>query len=631
MTASNPIASRLAHFLAQHLPYSNLSEEERLSLTSQARLQHLPKDGIFFRAGEQQTGWVYVVYKGLVHLMLHGSIELFDTAEPGDTFGIRAVLSGKPYVMTAICAQETLAIAIPVERFMPLLQQNARFLSYFAAGLASGMLPRYQELDTLQQPADLFFPEAVSLASLVSNRQLVWASPDTPLPQVAQLMLQKSVGSVVLTDAEGKVAGILTDKDLRRALAEQADPLRCKAADIMSKPVVCIAPTSSWLEAYLQMTTHSIRHLVITADGSPATAPQAVVSEHDLLGSSSPALISLLRRLSNATDTETLAHLRNQAEIRLKRLLQNNIPLQTLSQLAARINQLTVEVAIRLAQQTLPATPAHGWCWLALGSFARHEQILRTDQDNALLFADELTVQRPALLEFARQVNRILETCGYQACPAEVMASNSRWCLSLSEWKRQLSYWIDTPEPKAVMLTTIFFDMLPVGGDISLYKDLLAYRKELLSEQPRFLSFLAANALSSPPAFNWLGELATESEGSHKNQFDLKARALAPYADIARLLALQHGLEENSTSARFHQVAQREPNHTILLQDAARAYEHLLQLRMKRAVAQADSGRWLQLSSLSPLERQVLKKALMPLRELRSIIQVRFHTNLFRP
>lgn len=629
--ANNPIAHRLADFLAGHLPYSYLSEAERLQLTRSACLLHLPKDAIIFRAGQAHTGYVYVVYKGMVRLLLpNHTDEPFDTAGVGDTFGIRAVLSGNPYVLTAVCACETLLIALQLSDFQPLLQHDARFSAYFAAGLASGMLPRYQSFGQLWADSLPNLLDEPLLATVSIQREVVKVPPETSLRELARRMLSESVGSLLVMDASGRLCGIVTDKDLRRALANEQYPLRCRASDIMSSPVICVSERSSWLEAYEQMTNHTIRHLVVTQDGSPASSIRAVISERDLLSSTSLSLVSLLRRLASCRSATQLALLRQDAETRLQQLIHIHVPIRMLKQLAARINRLTVEAALHIAQAQMPALPSSGWCWIALGSLARHEQILRTDQDNALLLSNELSQKREYFLDFAHRVNAILEQCGYALCPAEVMASNPMWCLPLHAWQEQFEAWVNAPEPKAVMLSTIFFDRLLLFGEASVYKQLTTYCWQILERQPRFLSFLASNLMASPPAFNWLGALATETEGPHKNHFDLKARALAPYADVARLLALQHSCEETSTIDRFEQVATKEAHYSTLLKDAANAYEYLLRLRMVAAIRQSGSGRWIRLSDLSPLERQILKKALIPLRELQRMLAVRFQTHWFQ-
>ncbi|MEZ4980690.1 MAG: DUF294 nucleotidyltransferase-like domain-containing protein [Saprospiraceae bacterium] len=74
---------------------------------------------------------------------------------------------------------------------------------------------------------------------------------------------------------------------------------------------------------------------------------------------------------------------------------------------------------------------------------------MRTDQDNALIFDDvpeKITKStKDYYLELSGRVTRILNEAGFKFCPADMMASNPKWCLSLQEWKETFEAWIFQP------------------------------------------------------------------------------------------------------------------------------------------------------------------------------------------
>jgi len=88
------------------------------------------------------------------------------------------------------------------------------------------------------------------------------------------------------------------------------------------------------------------------------------------------------------------------------------------------------------------------YCWLSLGSEGRKEQLIRTDQDNALVYISEKNEEKKAYIDFSARVTKLLEFCGFEACPAEIMASNPLYCLNLDEWKKLFSKWIQNPDPE---------------------------------------------------------------------------------------------------------------------------------------------------------------------------------------
>lgn len=631
----NPIASRIFEFLRKYPPYHQVKTTQLLELCRTSELTFYQPGDIVFKAGDSISNKVYVVYKGMIHLKWPDSQEVFESAEPGDTFGIRAAFSGNPYVLTAEAAQESLILSLNLELFRQLMNSDARFSSYFISGLASGTMLRHHHWEQLSKAGTYLIDDALKVDSFFDHdRKPVTSGPDVSIPELAKLMIQHQVGSIVITNDVGLPIGMVTDKDLRKLIAAGLDPNQLKSSDIMSAPVVTIDKRSSWSDAYLTMAEYSIRHLVITDDGTPHTVVKGVISEHDLLRNTSMLMLSTLKKIKSAPNVETLAEWRSDAELKLRKFLDQEVNMDHILPLANKINDLTTCRAIELALKQLgdefSSITTDKWCWMALGSYGRREQVIRTDQDNALLYR-ETDLRRDLLIKFASTVNDILETCGYAKCPAQVMASNPKWCLSLNEWKQTFERWIWQPDPKAVMYTTIFFDFRPVFGNHSLAGELKRHIVDQLEKNQKYLSYLAANALSSPPAFTLFKSLATEDHGEHKGMFDLKARALAPYADIARLLAYQHKIVAvYDTAGRFETIARLEPHYSELLQDAAKAFKWLLKIRWKNAQQSNSNGRYLSKSFLSPLDRQILKKALMPLQELQSVIETRFQTQLLR-
>ena len=101
------------------------------------------------------------------------------------------------------------------------------------------------------------------------------------------------------------------------------------------------------------------------------------------------------------------------------------------------------------------------------------------------------------------------------------------------------------------MFCTIFFDFSSVYGSHHLAVELNAFISSSIQKHPVFLNLLGKNALQNPAPLGFFRQFLVEQSGEHKNQFDIKSRAMMPLADAARLLSLELGQSERNTIERF--------------------------------------------------------------------------------
>lgn len=100
------------------------------------------------------------------------------------------------------------------------------------------------------------------------REQVAAVSPDTPALDVAKVMGEKNVGSVVVVTGENRPAGILTDRDLAvRVMAQEKDPGEVRAGDILTRDVVTFQDSMGVYEAIQKMTAEGIRRMPVVDDG----------------------------------------------------------------------------------------------------------------------------------------------------------------------------------------------------------------------------------------------------------------------------------------------------------------------------------------------------------------------------
>jgi CBS domain-containing protein len=206
-----------------------------------------------------------------------------------------------------------------------------------------------------------------------------------------------------------------------------------------------------------------------------------------------------------------------------------------------------------------------------------------------------------------------------------MMASNPKWCLSVDEWKTQFHRWISTPDQDNLMLCTIFFDYDMVYGSLDLVSELSESIFESIDAHDIFLNYLGRNALQNPPPLSFFRQFLVEESGEHKDQFDIKARAMMPLVDAARLLILSHNVKTvNNTLERYEKLIELEPQNKDVYLFCIEAYKDLLRFRTEQGLTNSDSGRFIDLESLNKGNRLKLKRSFKAVKSIQELIQTRF-------
>ncbi|UII22074.1 DUF294 nucleotidyltransferase-like domain-containing protein [Fulvivirga ligni] len=627
----NLIATRIADFLFKYPPFSYLGKEEILGLAKEAEVKYFQPDEYVFKQDQKSGDYLFVVKEGVVHLERQeaDTISLVDVCDEGDLFGVRAMISGNPYVFQARCEDECLIYALPITNFRSLMELNSQVAMFFASGLAGGQSHLFSgaSKNRVQESGSLLNWNS----PLRQCSQLIWCKSTVIIREVAKMMTEKRIGSMVICEPDGSLTGIVTDTDFKTKIATGILSIDDPVAKIMSTQVVAMPlglPLSDYL---LKMLRHKIKHICIV-DGNK---PVGVLSQRDLLASQQNHPVALVYALEQSKTIEELAKLRNQADGLVRFYLEQNVSMEVTSSLVTHMNDVLMQRIIKLKldkyQEENGAAPV-SFCWVSMGSEGRGEQLLRTDQDNALIYADSETEDtQQYFLGLATQVNFALEQVGFKKCPADMMAGNSQWCQPLSQWEHYFSGWIRKPQEKALMLSTIFFDYRFIYGDENLLDELNRFIQDEISSEKIFLNFLAKNALKNPAPLGFFKNLMIERSGEHKNDFDIKARAMMPLVDMARVLSLDAGIMDvKNTIGRYQVLAEKDPSRRELYEEAADAYEYLMRFRAISGFEHNNSGRYVPIDSLGKLDRQILRNTFEPIDKLQKMLSLKYQLSYFQ-
>ena len=630
----NTISHRVADFLKSYPPFSFLQQRDLEKISEQISIIYKEKDSVVFAENEETHDSFYVVHKGAVALKTILSNDILDMCDEGDIFGLRPLIANENYQMEARSYEETILYAIPLTIFRPYALENKAIGNFLIESFASNTLHPYSKSHRGKLYGDESSDIEVKVLDLQPvkySKKLVSCSATTTAKDIALIMNKKNVGAILVVE-ETLPVGIITDKDLRNKIVTGEYPVTATASEIMTAPVITYPKKMTITQAQMAMMKSDISHLCITKDGTINSKAVGMLSKHDVMVSlgNNPAV--LIKAIKRAKKTKHLKPIRAQIMQLLQGYIDQNIPIMLTSKIITELNDACIKQVIAIALDKMQTHPPVKFAWLAMGSQGRSEQLLQTDQDNALVYedvAEELEAEtKKYFLELATYVNKGLFDIGYEYCPAEMMASNPKWCLSLGEWKKMIYHWITNTGKNEVLLSFIFFDYSLSFGDSELANNLSEFIFENVKANPIFYVHLVSGALQSPSPTGFFRQFLLEQDGANKDFFNIKNRALMPLADAARVLILSHSVKSiSNTVERFEKLAELEPDNSELYLACAYAYKVLLKFRTKQGLEHNDSGQYIALESLSKAEKIKLKSTFKTIKELQEIISIRFNVS----
>lgn len=109
---------------------------------------------------------------------------------------------------------------------------------------------------------------AVSQILKGKGRDVITAAPSTRVAEIARILSEKKIGAVVITGAQGRIEGIVSERDVVRHVGRDgASALDLPVSSIMTKTVRTASETDSESELMALMTAHRIRHLPVVTNG----------------------------------------------------------------------------------------------------------------------------------------------------------------------------------------------------------------------------------------------------------------------------------------------------------------------------------------------------------------------------
>ncbi len=636
---SNSVAENIANFLKEFSPFSYLSHEELIQVTTSIGVINLDKHKTLFQINDKLHDSFYVVATGVINLSVIADAEetLLNKCYPGDVFGLRPFFAKNNYMMTAKTREDCIVYAIPIAVFKPFVAQNPQVLDFLLESFATNTRNPFDKENRGKLITDNVYTDGQQneiqyFQSLAYNKTPLKVSITAIVKDTAQLMTENLTDNVVITEQSHPI-GIVTDSDFRSKIANGRFPLISTIDRIMSSPVITVPENVSVAEAQLLMLKHNVSHLCVTIDGSDKSDVKGVISEHDLIVAQANNPGVLIKEIKRSLSPKELKLVREKLTDLIQSSIAKNIPLPHIYNISGEIITAIIKRSIELAILDLGSPPAR-FAWFSIGSQGRKEQFLLTDQDSILIFEDVATEKykdiKDYFLKLAKRATSILEKVGYNFCPNGHMASNVLWCKSMSDWIKQYNNWMKTPGEKSNDISSIFFDYELVFGEGKIEDTLDDLILKNTKNNALFFDYLGNDALRKNPPINFFKKFNLEEEGENKGKFDIKNRAIMPLVDGARLFAISLNLKGiNNTYIRFKQLAIADPKFSEIYLNCADAFLILSKFRTLEGLKNDTTGDYINIDELLKVDKEKLKNALIPMKELEELIKDKFQLTQF--
>ena len=583
----------VASFLGSHPPFTGLSREQLEAIAATVEERAFAEGETVLVEDGTPASVFYVIAGGSVELV-HQE-EVIDILEPGEAFGHPSLLTGLAPAFTVRAHEQTTCYVLGREAALQALGRPAG-VDFVAQSMRERLTRTGHTVHALPGLGTVRVPELIS-------RPPLFCEHATTIRDAAASMTEHGDSAILVR--EGDRLCIVTDADLR-ARVVAGDVLREAAVSLVARDAVRVGPERLAVDAVVDMLESGVDHLVVE---DRRRTVLGIVSATDLMGFETWSPFALRHAALRARDEDELVRVSAGLRRLFLALLGAGLPPLDIGRvLSLQLDSLRLRLIDFAIARHGPAPTA--WAWLVLGSAARGEFTLGSDQENALAYADsgdELGAD--AYFErFAQDVNAGLERCGFAPDLNGVLARNRLWRMSESAWIKVFRDCLVEPDNSHLIRATVSFDFRHASGGLEVVPPLIAVIREA-PEHPGFLRQLARTAVDPKPPLRFTGSFAVDHEG----KLDIKRRGIIPIVNLARFHAIAGGVTISATVDRLEAAAESGALPPDVADGIKEAFGIVARVRLQHHADQIAAGEavdnMVDPVKLPPVSRRELREA----------------------
>ena len=599
--------------LKTNLPFSLLDDKSLQAIEKSAQIAYYPETSVLISDNEIPSIF-YLVIKGIVEAK--DGEELIDIYHNGDVFGGIELIKDQPSKYQYRVNEELICYEIPQEIFLELCQNNSEFKNYFFSSIVERMNMLKERKESAKM-ADMMLTrvdETILHTACVVDHSI-------PIIDAIKKMEEENAAALLVKNESGY--GIVTDADFRQYILHHEQKNLTIISQIQTYPIISITEGELLFNVLLLMTGRSIKHLPVLNEEDEVIGLLELI---DLLSHFANQSHIIHVQIAKANDIQTVIDASKRIDTMVKTLHLKGVKSRYIARLVSEMHK---KMYAKLFELIFPSE-WHDKCTLILlGSEGRGEQILKTDQDNGLIFEDGFEPEDQE--KVTRKFTETLDEIGFPRCKGNVMVINPKWAKSTKNYKEDIHRWITSPGKNDLMDMAIFFDIFAVAGKISIFKELRNYLMEQIKQHNEFLPHFARSIETFESPLGLFSRFVSKDKG-HKDEIDIKKGALFALIHGVRALALEHGIHKTNTTERIKALNDIGYMSKEDAGDLLEALEIINTLRLHSQLEKLEKEKeidnYISLTSLSKLERDTLKEALKTVEEFKKVVSYHFHLSM---
>ncbi|MDD3009042.1 MAG: putative nucleotidyltransferase substrate binding domain-containing protein [Arcobacter sp.] len=592
-------------FLSNIHPFQVLTPGQMSLCIQHMDIAYYPKDTVLI-SPEKIPNHFFIIIKGSVYEYSADNVVVMDY-ESEDSFDSNSLIYGK-CSNTFRVNEELICYEIEKNTFLTLIEKNQQFKDYFLKDLVN----KIQSLKDKEYTSQLSsFMIAKVEDTLIHEACIV--EENTKLIDAIQKSMEYKTSTIIIKKSSGEY-GIITDSLLKVKVLLEGRDLDIPVESIAIFPLLTVNNDDYLFEALTILIKRNIKRIGVTNSKGEMIG---ILEQIDVLSHFANHSYVVDSKIKKAKNVEDLKSASKDLINIIKSLHAKGVKVNHISNL---IGQLNTKVYQKLYNLVLPKELRNDACLIVMGSEGRNEQIIKTDQDNALVVRDDVDVEqyRP----YMQEITKHLIDFGYPPCEGNIMVSNPFWCKNVKEYKAETVRWIEAPDMQNYMDLAIFFDSFAVAGDKELLINLKDNLFNKLHDKDVFMAYFARATLAFDTP-------TTISNFMTKTHFiDIKKAAVFPIVQGIRSLALRERIRETTTVKRIKILEEKK----ILEKDKAaellEAFDVVNTLRLKSQLEDIQAGKKINneidTHSLGKIERDLLKDSFKIVIEFKKFINYVF-------
>ncbi|KVX00493.1 DUF294 nucleotidyltransferase-like domain-containing protein [Shewanella frigidimarina] len=613
-------------FIAQYAPFDQLPEQVLIDVAKSVEISYYRTDSMIVNFNDNIKE-LYMIRSGVVELYRRKG-ELYNRLDQGQLFGQMGLLTNNKVRFPAKAVKDTLVYCIPESVFNDLCENYDDFADFVEA----------EDTTRLKQAVKGKTDDANALTTskvkTLVTREPVVLSCNSSIQVVAKIMAEQNISAVLINDPDiddqqdSSFVGIITEHDLCAKVIAAGVNVDNPISQVMSTNLISLDHNAYIFEAMLLMLRNNIDHLPILKNKKPI----GLIEVADIIRYESQNSLLFVSSIFQQNSCEDLVLLSAQLKNCFVRMVNEDANSHMVGRAMSEIGRNFKQRLLELAEEKFGPPPVP-YCFLALGSMARDEQLMVTDQDNAIILDNSynLAIHGEYFAKLADFVCDGLAACGYSYCTGDIMASNPEYRKTRAQWEDCFGDWIENPNPQALLNCSIFFDLTGVYGRVKWAEQLNAFILSKAKKNNRFLACLAHNALNRKPPLGFFKDFVMEKDGRHNNSINLKRRGTAPLADLIRVHALAIGSQSQNSFERLEDIIDAGILPTSKGEDLQHAMELISLVRLRHQSTDIESGiepdNNIEPESMSDFERRNLKDAFLVLSNAQNFLKYRYSSN----